>query len=233
MLLVEDPLALVEELERRDREIAGALARITELGGRVEALRARAADLEAFFERLPRERDYLAAALAEAEQERAAAREALEAAERALAELGESPRRSPEDVEAAREQVERAAAATVEAEDKLARLRTRRVALDEQADASRAEVAVLEGEALRLAGELRAVPRLSSAGGEDPGPGLAGIAGWAGRAAAALLVVRGGLERERDAAVREANELAASALGEPLLAGGVAAVRERLERERR
>ena len=52
---------------------------------------------------------------------------------------------------------------------------------------------------------------------------------WAGRARAALFVARGGLAAERDAVVRQANELGALVLGEPLTAGGPASVARRIE----
>jgi hypothetical protein len=64
---------------------------------------------------------------------------------------------------------------------------------------------------------------------EPPGPGIAGVLEWAASAHAAVLVVRSGLETERERVVREANELASSVLGEPLYATSVAAVRRRLE----
>jgi hypothetical protein len=45
-----------------------------------------------------------------------------------------------------------------------------------------------------------------------------------------LLLVRAGLAAEREAVVREANELGSSLLGEPLGATTVARVRERVAR---
>jgi hypothetical protein len=53
---------------------------------------------------------------------------------------------------------------------------------------------------------------------------------WGARARGELLVVHAGLATERDKVVREATELVAGVLGEPLTAIGVAGVRERLER---
>ena len=52
---------------------------------------------------------------------------------------------------------------------------------------------------------------------------------YAARAHAALFVVRGGLENERERIVLEANSLAASALGEQGGGASVALVRQRLE----
>ena len=73
-------------------------------------------------------------------------------------------------------------------------------------------------------------PRVSRSGGLYSESGLDGLLEWASRARAAILVARGGLETERERAVREANELAAAVLGEELGATRVSAVRERLER---
>ena len=67
---------------------------------------------------------------------------------------------------------------------------------------------------------------------EPPGPGIEGVLEWAARAHAAVFVARSGLETERERVVREANELAASVLGEPLYATSVALVRQRLEERR-
>jgi hypothetical protein len=55
------------------------------------------------------------------------------------------------------------------------------------------------------------------------------VLAWAAEARGALLPVRAGLAVERDAVVREANELTASVLGEPQGALSVAAARARLE----
>jgi hypothetical protein len=74
------------------------------------------------------------------------------------------------------------------------------------------------------------VRRVSRAGLESAAPGLDGIDEWGSRVAAALLVVRSGLDTERERLVREANELAASVLGDRDVGTSVALVRARLER---
>ena len=61
-------------------------------------------------------------------------------------------------------------------------------------------------------------------------PDLDGALEWASRARGALLLERSGLAREREEVVREATELLASVLGDPLTATAVAGVRERLAR---
>ena len=62
-----------------------------------------------------------------------------------------------------------------------------------------------------------------------PGQTLEEIVEWAARAHAALFVVRGGLESERERVVLEANALAAAVLGEDVGGASVALVRQRLE----
>ena len=64
---------------------------------------------------------------------------------------------------------------------------------------------------------------------DPPERGLDGLADWGARAHAAVFVARSGLETERGRVVREASELAASVLGDPLAATSVAGIRERLE----
>ena len=62
-----------------------------------------------------------------------------------------------------------------------------------------------------------------------PGTSLDELEEWGARAHAALFVVVGGLEGERERIVLEANALAAAALGEQTGAASVALVRRRLE----
>jgi len=63
-----------------------------------------------------------------------------------------------------------------------------------------------------------------------PATGLHGLVDWAARARGELLVSYAALATERDKIVREATELVASVLGEPLVSTGAAGVRQRLER---
>ena len=80
----------------------------------------------------------------------------------------------------------------------------------------------LRGERVELAPRVRDVPAASA--------DLDGALEWAARARGALLLQRSGLARERDEVVREATELLASVLGDPLTTTAVAGVRERLAR---
>jgi hypothetical protein len=117
---------------------------------------------------------------------------------------------------------EDAAAAVTRAHDRVGDLHADDAALRAEADG-------LAVEAAQLAREVAEVPRLSDSGRAAPGSSLAEIEDWAARAHAALFVVRGGLEREREQIVQEANNVAAAALGEQVAGASVALVRRRLE----
>ena len=97
--------------------------------------------------------------------------------------------------------------------------------LEEQEQRAAAGRLVVEVQPLAQA--LAGNPRI---GTDLPGADLDGVLDWAARARGDLLVAHAGLETERDKVVREATELVASALGEPLPGKGVAGVRERLSR---
>jgi len=114
------------------------------------------------------------------------------------------------------------------AERKVERLRAEEVALEGEARAVAAELPDLDRLAAELAARLAHVRRAPQAGSAEAGP--AGVAAWASRAEGSLFVARGGLETERERVIRQANELAAAALGEPLAASSVSRVREQLER---
>jgi len=94
--------------------------------------------------------------------------------------------------------------------------------------AARAEHSRLlrEGERQRQEGERLEAPAVRDV--PRPEPGLAALLQWCSLARGALLVEHSNLLRERDMLVREATELVASVLGEPLTATGVAGVRDRL-----
>jgi hypothetical protein len=131
-----------------------------------------------------------------------------------------------------RESRERAVAlargALSRAQEELASSRGRAEALaGAQATAEREAAAVVVA-AAAVARELEHAPRLASRVPAPPEPGLDGVAAWAARADGALLLARSGLDDERDAVVREANELAAALLGE-IAPAGVHQIRERVE----
>jgi hypothetical protein len=219
-------LAHAQELERRDRELADQIRRLTDLTVRVETVRRRAEETLTFLTGLPEERRRLRAAHEEAERDVLAATKALDAAvERRLeAELGgKGPAEAERRAEEAARRVLDEAVARVE------RLERRLAALEERAEAMRTQALALEDEAGVLAAELSEIPRVSHGTVLQPPARLEGIPEWGARVEAALLVARSGLETERERVVREANELASSLLGEQT-ALSVAQVRERLER---
>ncbi|HEY2371241.1 MAG TPA: hypothetical protein VGH82_01705 [Gaiellaceae bacterium] len=89
-----------------------------------------------------------------------------------------------------------------------------------EAEQHRADADRLAARAGELASGVRDVP--------PPGDGLAGALEWASRARGALLLEHSKLVGEREAVIREANELTASILGEPLVSSAVAGLRDRL-----
>jgi hypothetical protein len=223
---VEPLLLIVDELERRDGDAAAALHEVEALQSRVDETRSRARDIAAFLEAFPAT---LAAREAEervAEESRAAAAAAvLTEAENALAQARE---RGREDARLAAERaLQHAQDALHEAELRVERAHAQleQLVREEQEQRDAADRLVVEVQPLARA--LTANPRI---GTDLPGAGLDGAIEWAARARGDLLIAHAGLETERDKVVREATELVASALGEPLPGNGVAGVRERLSR---
>jgi DNA repair exonuclease SbcCD ATPase subunit len=219
---VSDLVAYARDLEAEDAALAEAIAEIDLVRGDVSMLRARAEHSVAFRTVLPGAREALAGRLAEAEQE--LDRRRREAAD-ASAQLEQA--RQEEDVLAARRAVVRTQDAVTTAERKVARLREEADVLEAEAERVEAGLPELERRAAELAERLGGLRRASGPG--EPGAGAERVAGWASRAEASLFVARGGLETERDRVIRQANELAAAALGETL-AASVSRVREQLER---
>jgi hypothetical protein len=214
------------ELERADEEVSATLAELDELADGVESLRLRALELEEFLARLPAERARLRAAQSDVERKIESAHERLESAERELAEAeraGEEARAASarNTLVVARDAVRIDGRRTAEIAEEVARIESK------ARDAER-ETAELEERARSLAESLRDRPRLAAPEGPRPGSGLAGVAAWASGARAALFVARGSLAGERDALLRQASELAALVLGEPLQASA-AEVARRIE----
>jgi hypothetical protein len=222
-------LALLRELELADADLAASFAEHDSLAGRVENVRQGALELEAFLARLPEERARLRASAEEARREEADARQALASAESAVrtAEAGADPAR----LRAARRALQTAQDLHHVTERRVADAREEAAVLERLAASSRRSEEQLQASARTLAAELVGRPRVAGAAGAPPPPGLAGVREWAGTARAALFVSRGGLARERETVVRQADELGAAMLGEPLVAVSVAAVACRVERE--
>jgi chromosome segregation ATPase len=226
----ETLLAHVRELERRDQAHAALLETLTELATRVDRIRSRAATLSGFLERLPADLARLEHAAAAARDARAEAARELERAETRLAELEGRRRPDEEELAAARRAVAAAREALADAEQRVERLAARRAGLLEEERGARVETGELAGEAAAVASALAGLGQLSQAAKEPPGEGLDGLVAWGERAHTGLFVARGAVETERERTVREANELGAAVLGEPLGGSGVSLVRQRLER---
>jgi hypothetical protein len=210
-------LTFADELERRDADVAQALAGVERLQTEVEELRAHASAAGAFLDALP-------GALAEcAADERAAidardeAGKAVGAAEQLVEHAGKDDQR----LEAERA-LQQARDDLHAAELWVAQAREAHAELERDGKARRAEAESLVQRALELAPRVRDVPSGSAS--------LDGALDWASRARGAILLERSALARERDEIVREATELLASVLGDPLTATGAAGVRERLAR---
>ena len=225
----ESALAFIHELERADEEVSAVLDELDELARESEAVRARAIELNEFLGQLPAERETVAAVLAQAELDLAHGRKSLEVAERELASAEREG--SPERVASARRVHTRARDALRMAERRATEARDDAARLEAEAEASEREAPALEARAGELAAVLRNRPRLAERAGAEP-RGLDGVAEWGSEARAALFVARGGLAAERDALVRQANELGALVLGEPLTSSSAAVVARRVERAR-
>jgi hypothetical protein len=220
--VAQGPLAYVRELELRDEAIAASLETLNSLRGRTRALGAEAARLAAVLVQMPGERTAAASVIERGEAAVARLRDELAEAEEAAAHA----RRDREGRERA---AELARAALARAQEELVSARGRAEALaGAQATADR-EAAAVVAAAAAVARELEAAPRLSSRVPAPPDAGLAGVTDWASRADGALLLARSGLEDQREAVVREANELAAAVLGDPSAPAGVHQIRERVE----
>jgi chromosome segregation protein len=205
------------------------LAELDDLAREVEAIRAGAADTSARLARLPAERASAEDAVRDAEAEANARHGGHEAAARDV----DAAERARDDA-----RVRAARRAEVRARDAV-RMAERRL------DAARAAMATLAGEERRLNAQAQALaeraraaagmlverPGLAEQAGRPPVGDLKSIAAWATDARAALFVARGNLARQRDGLIRQANELGAAVLGEPLSASSAAVVARRVESE--
>ena len=206
----DDRLDLLRELERADEAVAAELTEVDELYAAVEELRGRALELGELLVSLPERRATAAAGVREAELGVAAARTEAERAAAELAQAGE------EQLAEARRRELAARDSLHVAERLAAAARSQAAELEGRAQAAESEIRTLEARAADLAEALARRPRLAGEAVGDPAPGTAGVSEWGTRARAALLIARSQLAAERDAIVRQALELAAVVLGEPL-----------------
>jgi chromosome segregation ATPase len=210
-------LSFAEELERRDADVAQALTSVERLRTEVDELRAHAAAAAAFLDALPAVLAERAADERDAIGVRARAEQAVRTAEQ----LVEREEKKEQRLEAERA-LQQARDDLHAAEFWVAQTREAHAELERDGAARRVEAEALTQRAVELAPRVRDLP--------PPSPSLDGALEWASRARGALLLQHSGLARERDEVVREATELLASVLGDPLTATSVAGVRERLAR---
>jgi chromosome segregation ATPase len=216
-----DPLLqIAEDLERRDEQAEEALLAVERLQAEVDELRRHAGATAEFLRSYPD-------AHAGLEGDERAAAEARAAAGGAVTEAQAELEKAKNDAErlAAERHVQQARDRVRAAELWGERVRDDRLRLEGEAEERQREAGRLEARAHDLAAE----PRLARAVA-PPAGGLHGVLDWGSRARGELLVAHAGLASERDKVVREASELVASVLGEPLTATRVAGVRARLER---
>ena len=228
-LRASDLLDLARDLEQRDLDVAARIDAVVGVSRRVDDVRERSIRVRAAIEAIPGEIEQAERAEGEAGARAGEARRDLAEAERRLEEVNRS-RRAGGDAKADAERALRTATvAAFDAATTVARMQDRARALRADDVALRAEGDGLAVEAEQVARALAEVPRLSDSGRAAPGRSLAEIEQWAARAHAALFVVRGGLENERERLVHEASALAATALAEQVAGTSVALVRRRLE----
>ena len=221
-------LEVARTLEEEDERLAAALAEVGELEREVAAVRERARGLSELIASGPERLVTAEATIDEAGRELERRRDQ---AARVQAELEEAERSGDERrIESARRAVERARDSVRAGERRLERSTSARADLERQLREAEAAEPLLEEQSRALSERLAAVPRISRSGVAPPEPGLDGIDEWASRVAAALFVVRSGLETERERLIREANELASSVLGDPVVDTSVSLVRARLDR---
>lgn len=225
--MTDPAVALLRELVAADGERAAGLEELDGLVAETAAVRARADELASLLAAAPSERARLGGEVSLSAREVSGRARALEEAK---AELAAAEARSDEErLAAARRFLVRARDALAMAEKRAAALRAEAEELEERLARAGREVPKLDECARELARKLGGRPRLAREAGQAPGPGLDGVIEWSSRARAALAVARSTLTAERDAGIREANELGSVVLGEPLVASSAALVARRVE----
>jgi hypothetical protein len=195
--------SMVDELRalvRSERDDADESERLRRLDADVALIRERAETTERYFalERVESERLVAAEAEAREDVERRSAELAEAENELAGAESDEERVLAEQRVTRARDHVQVAARSAERAAES-------RAAFDLEGTKLRNELPEVEARAASLANEIP---------GADP-PGPDGLVEWASRTHAAIFVAMGQVDVRRERAIREANELATSLLGEP------------------
>jgi chromosome segregation ATPase len=228
-LRASDRLELARELDRRDVDVAARLDAVTAVLARVDEIRSRAIWVRGVLASMPEEIEHAERDERDARARAAELRAELDEADRRLREVAGS-RRSTEDARVqAQRALSRATVAAGDAETSAERARARLEQLVRDEADAQAEGEGLAAGAREVAQAVAAIPRVSDSGRSMPGGSLDEIEEWGARAHAALFVVRGSLEGERERLVAEANGLAAVTLGDQGGAASVALVRRRIE----
>ena len=223
----EEVLEALAELERADAETGEALARLEGLAAELDAIRATSDEVQAFDARLPSERERLGAELERAAAEQVAAREAMAEAEQAARTA------QPDRAREAERFLVRARDHVSMAERRAAKAVSRRDDLENAVAEMTMEADELHARARRLAAELNGWSQVAGDAGREPAADLDGLQAWAEVARAGLFVARGQLASQREGIVRQANEIGAVALGEPLTSASAAVVTRRVRRSLR
>jgi hypothetical protein len=227
---VEAVLAHVDELERRDADIAARIDRVALLLRRVDSVRAHAKLVLARLAEIPGEQEAAMAAEAEAGRREEDARAELVEAEGRAEDVASSRRAGEEARAQAAREVGRAREALIDAGMGRDRALARRAALVDEEHALGTESGGIVVSAAGTAIDIQELPRVSDSGRSAPGSSLADVEEWGARAHASLFVVRGGLEVERERIVVEAASLGASVLGEHFAGSSITLIRRQLER---
>jgi DNA repair exonuclease SbcCD ATPase subunit len=223
-------VVLARELEAKDLRLGSAIDDVARLQEETESIRTSAAAVGERLAAAPEALTAAAGVVAAAEAESAAARSEATRAERAVVHAEE--RGTEGDVAAARRELTRARDRAASLDRRLERARAELVEVERDEADARLAVGLLEERATTVDDGLEAIGRGSTEAAPPRAPGIEGLLAWATRTRAALLVVRSGLDNERERVVREANELAAGVLGDPTVAASVPDVRRRIEAAR-
>lgn len=222
-------LAHAGELQRRDDTVAARIDVVAGLLARAELVQGRAASILEALAALPDEIARTDEAGVEARRREELARTELADAKRRAEDASRSRRGGDEARVQAQRELTRAREELADAGARISRLAARHAGLVDSERVLLAEAGGLAVAARDIAAAIREAPGVSGSGREDPGATLPELVEWGARVRAALFVVRGGLESERERIVVEANTLGAAVLGEQLAGSSVALVRRRLE----
>ena len=203
------------------------LAELDELAREAERIGTQAEELERGRRELPAQ---LEAAKAACEEAEAAAEDRQGIVSRVESTLTEAEQRGDGDrVVAIRRDATRAHDHARMAEQRLNAARAEEQRLSDEADRAERDRSDLVERAREIARALRERPGLTDQAGLEPADDLAELGRWTTEARAALFVARGQLATQREQLIRQANELGAAVLGEPLSASSAAVVARRVE----